>query len=126
MTYYVKANIAPEGPYRQVCKGFLKVERGVYTQVDDGWWGIHSNEQDRAAQESQGLIYDRSRNEHLGTSDRGVALFRKMAFESIEAVRQGKDPVGTVRDPARNELIIFDAAKNFSDQSRKLGEELAV
>jgi hypothetical protein len=49
-----------------------------------------------------------------------------MAFESIEAVRQGKDPVGIVRDPANNDLIVFDAGKNFTDQDRKLGEELAI
>lgn len=126
MTFYVKANIAPEGPYRLGCRGFQAVVRGVYKQVDDGWWGIHSNEQDRAAQESQGLIYDRSKNEHLGTSDRGVVLWRKMAFEAIDAVRQGKDPIGTVRDPAKNEIVIFDAGKNFSDVSRQLGEELAI
>ncbi len=126
MTFYVKANIAPEGPYRLECKGFRKCERGVYRTVDDGWWGIHSNEQDRAAQESQGLIYDRSANEHLGTSDRGVVMWRRMVFESIEAVQQGKDPVGIVRDPAKNELVIFDAGKNFSDSSRSLGEELAL
>jgi 5,5'-dehydrodivanillate O-demethylase len=125
-TFYVKANIAPEGPYRMVCKGFLDVVPGVYKRVEDGWWGIHSNEQDRAAQESQGPIYDRSKNEHLGTSDQGVALFRKMAFESIESVKQGKDPVGIVRDSSNNDIVIFDAAKNFSDESRELGEELAI
>ncbi|MFT5538820.1 MAG: 5,5'-dehydrodivanillate O-demethylase [Alphaproteobacteria bacterium] len=125
-TFYVKANIAPEGPYRMTCKGFLDVVPGVYARVEDGWWGIHSNEQDRAAQESQGPIYDRSKNEHLGTSDQGVALFRKMAFESIEAVKQGKDPVGIVRDASTNEVVIFDSAKNFSDESRALGEELAI
>ena len=125
-TFYVKANIAPEGPYRLVGKGFIHNQRGVYNRVEDGWWGIVSEEQDRAAQESQGPIYDRSRNEHLGTSDRGVAMWRRMVFESIRAVQEGRDPHGIVRDAAKNDLVIFDAGKNFSDSGRRLGEELAV
>lgn len=125
-TFYVKANIAPEGPYRLVSKGLTRTVPGVYERVEDGWWGVVSSEQDRAAQESQGAIYDRSRNENLGTSDRGVAMWRRMAFESIRAVQQGSDPAGIVRDPSNRELVLFDAGKNFSDSERRLGEEAAV
>jgi 5,5'-dehydrodivanillate O-demethylase len=125
-TFYVEANIAEEGPYRLECRGFLTNERGVYERVEDNWWGIVSNEQDRAAQESQGLIYDRSRNETLGTSDRGVVMWRKFVFDSIKAVAEGRDPVGIQRDADANEIIHFDAGKNFSDVSRELGEETAM
>ena len=35
--------------------------------------------------------------EHLGTSDRGVALMRRMVREGIEAVERGEDPQGVSR-----------------------------
>jgi 5,5'-dehydrodivanillate O-demethylase len=62
--------------------------------------------QDAMAWETQGAILDRS-EEHLGSADRGVALYRKLIRDQIEVVRQGGDPVGTVRDPAKNRLIEF-------------------
>jgi hypothetical protein len=111
-----------------VSSGARKNVRGVYEKVDDGWWRVVSNEQDRAAQESQGLIYDRSKNETLGTSDRGVVMWRHMAFESIKAVQEGRDPAGVVREGDENaeQIIEFDASKNFSDSARELGEERAL
>jgi 5,5'-dehydrodivanillate O-demethylase len=60
------------------------------------------------AQESQGLIYDRTK-EHLGASDEGVIMLRAMIKESIDAALQGKDPIWTLRDPALNQQIDFDA-----------------
>ena len=36
--------------------------------------------------------------EHLGTSDRGVSLYRRQLKRGIDAVRQGLDPQGIVRD----------------------------
>jgi 5,5'-dehydrodivanillate O-demethylase len=71
--------------------------------------GIASHDQDRVAQESQGAIYDRTK-EHLGASDQGVIMLRNMIKESIEAVRQGKDPIWILRDPQTNENITFDAS----------------
>ncbi len=65
-------------------------EAGVYNRIDDGWWGIESEEQDRMAQESQGAIYDRS-NEHLAASDRGIIMAREMLAQCIDRVREGKD-----------------------------------
>ena len=82
---------------------------GVYTRIDDGWWGIASHDQDRVAQESQGDIYDRSK-EHLGASDQGVILLRNLIKESIDAVHQGKDPFWILRRAEQNEIITFDAS----------------
>lgn len=63
--------------------------------------------QDQMAQETQGAIYDRTR-ENLGVSDRGIVLFRKMLSEQIERVERGEDPsVAVVRDPSRNRMIEF-------------------
>jgi 5,5'-dehydrodivanillate O-demethylase oxygenase subunit len=89
--------------------GFEDDKRGVYTRVDDGWWRIASHDQDRVAQESQGEIYDRSK-EHLGASDQGVILLRNLIKESIDAVRQGKDPFWILRGAEQNEKITFDAS----------------
>jgi len=125
-TFYVKANIAPEGPYKLISHGFKTNEPGVYNKVEDGWWDLPSHEQDRAAQESQGVIYDRSKKETLGTSDRGVIMWRKAIFDSIQAVQEGRDPLGIVRDEQKNELIIFDASKNFSDTDKKQSAELVT
>jgi len=114
-TYYVKTTACAEGAAPSLTtRGWKPTTPGVYDQVEDGWWGIASHDQDRAAQESQGLIADRSQ-EFLGTSDRGIVLWRKAFFDGVAAVAAGRDPIGVIRDPAENEQILFDAGKNFSD-----------
>ncbi|HXF33136.1 MAG TPA: aromatic ring-hydroxylating dioxygenase subunit alpha, partial [Candidatus Acidoferrales bacterium] len=60
--------------------------------------------QDIMAWETQGPIADRSR-EGLGTTDRGITLYRKMLFRELEAMEQGKDPKNVIRDPADNTVI---------------------
>jgi 5,5'-dehydrodivanillate O-demethylase len=63
--------------------------------------------QDAMAWESQGAIADRSQ-ENLGSSDRGVAIYRRLLKEQIAAVENGRDPIGVVRDAKINRLIEFD------------------
>jgi len=89
--------------------GFENDQPGVYTRVEDGWWGVASHDQDRVAQESQGLIYSRNQ-EHLGASDQGVIMLRNMIKESIDAVGQGKDPIWVIRDADKNKEVTFDAS----------------
>jgi hypothetical protein len=125
ITYQVQAEIRREGPYTLECKGLRSSERGVFKRIEDGWWGIPSNDQDRIAQESQGLIFDRSR-EYLGTSDASIVAFRKLLLESIQAVEHGKDPINVVRDDSDNELIKFDVDMNFSDGTDKAPEIIIV
>jgi 5,5'-dehydrodivanillate O-demethylase len=60
--------------------------------------------QDSMAWETQGPLTDRTQ-EHLGVEDEGVIELRKLLHEQIERVRQGLDPLGTIRDPAQNHLI---------------------
>lgn len=62
-------------------------------------------EQDMIAWVGQGKIADRSR-EHLMSSDRGVALYRKLLEENIARIERGADPMGVIRDPAKNEPMI--------------------
>jgi 5,5'-dehydrodivanillate O-demethylase len=74
----------------------------------DGEYDLQSFfSQDQMAQETQGAIYDRT-HENLGTSDRGIVLFRKMLAEQIDRVEKGGEPsVAVVRDPAKNGMIDF-------------------
>ncbi|MDX1484282.1 MAG: Rieske 2Fe-2S domain-containing protein [Alphaproteobacteria bacterium] len=96
-----------------ITAGLREVEPGRYQRVEDGWWGLASRDQDRACQESQGPIADRSR-EILGTSDRGVIMFRRMLSEAIDAVERGEDPPGILRG-AGDDIITFDAQKIRDD-----------
>ena len=57
--------------------------------------------QDMMAWVTQGDITDRS-TERLGTSDTGIILYRQVLLEQIERVQRGEDPMGVIRDPARN------------------------
>jgi len=84
---------------------------GVYKRAQDEWWGIDTHEQDRVAQESQGVIADRTK-EHLASSDQGILMMRKMVKESIEAVQRGEDPMGVIRDASENKLISFDSSRD--------------
>ncbi len=60
--------------------------------------------QDAMAWETQGPITDRTR-EHLGMSDRGIVIFRKLLKEQIDIVRNGGEPMGIIRDPGKNVII---------------------
>src|SRR5581483_764648 len=78
---------------------------------DDSWMGEDGDyhlrtfpSQDGMAWETQGPLYDR-RTEHLGQSDRGIAMLRQMLLEQIAVVERGGDPMGLVWDAAENELI---------------------
>jgi 5,5'-dehydrodivanillate O-demethylase len=84
-------------------QGLIESKFGVYKWDESINWFARSD-QDRVAQESQGAIYDRT-GEHLGYTDRGVILLRRLYKESIEAVQKDLDPLGVVRDAAKNEII---------------------
>jgi hypothetical protein len=51
------------------------------------------NTQDRAVQESMGLIVDRSR-EHLGPVDRAIIAARRLLMQAMRTVEEGGDPLG--------------------------------
>jgi 5,5'-dehydrodivanillate O-demethylase oxygenase subunit len=53
---------------------------------------------------SQGAIADRTR-ETLVSSDQGVSLLRRLFFDQLARVERGLDPIGVMRDPARNRVI---------------------
>jgi 5,5'-dehydrodivanillate O-demethylase len=59
------------------------------------------NGQDMTVMITQGDVSDRT-TERLGTSDQGVILYRSTLLEQIVRVERGEDPLGVVRDPAKN------------------------
>lgn len=73
--------------------------------------------QDYMAWETAGPIYERSR-EHLATADKGLLLYRKMLKSEIDKVKRGKDPMGVIRDAAKNRVIAFHT---ITDSKRAVG-----
>jgi 5,5'-dehydrodivanillate O-demethylase oxygenase subunit len=68
------------------------------------WITSHTMNQDFVAWVGQGVVADRSK-EHLGGSDRGITMIRKRLLEDMQAVSEGRDPKGIVRDERINECI---------------------
>jgi 5,5'-dehydrodivanillate O-demethylase len=82
---------APPQPEVPVYEVPLKDERGE-------WLRDYVDGQDIVAWITQGRISDRSR-EHLGRSDLGVILLRKLYAQQMERVARGEDPLCTYRTP---------------------------
>jgi hypothetical protein len=70
------------------------------SRKDTGYEYAQRHPDDKEAVEGQGPIAIHGL-EHLVTSDRGVVMFRRILKEAIHAVKQGKDPKGIIRDPAK-------------------------
>ncbi|WP_298236433.1 aromatic ring-hydroxylating dioxygenase subunit alpha [uncultured Azohydromonas sp.] len=70
------------------------------------WITTHVINQDIVAWVGQGPVTDRSQ-ENLGASDRGIALLRRRLFDDMDAVAQGLDPKGLIRDPERNRRVFL-------------------
>jgi 5,5'-dehydrodivanillate O-demethylase len=68
--------------------------------------------QDNAAQVSQGALVDRSL-EHLGFSDRGVILVRKLWKNAIDIAQSGGEPPNLIRDPKQNRLVHVDVIERL-------------
>jgi 5,5'-dehydrodivanillate O-demethylase len=80
--------------------------------------------QDIMAWVTQGEIADRTR-ETLGNADRGIVLYRRLLLEQIEHIRAGRDPLGVIRDPAKNQLIELPQERDkFRDGVGFLAETL--
>ncbi|MGE5540171.1 MAG: Rieske 2Fe-2S domain-containing protein [Gemmatimonas sp.] len=75
--------------------------------------------QDAMAWETEGPIVDRSR-ELLASSDRGIALYRRMLKEQIVAVAEGRDPIGLIRDPAKNREISIAVSTGQARMARRM------
>jgi 5,5'-dehydrodivanillate O-demethylase len=60
--------------------------------------------QDEAAWVMQGPVTDRT-TEHLGVTDVGIILFRRMINENLKIVEDGGEPINVHRDPSKNIAI---------------------
>jgi 5,5'-dehydrodivanillate O-demethylase len=60
--------------------------------------------QDMMAWVTQGAIADRTL-ENLGASDKGVAMYRQVLKRELKKIERGEDPMGVLRDPARDVRI---------------------
>jgi 5,5'-dehydrodivanillate O-demethylase len=63
--------------------------------------------QDVMAWETQGRIADRTK-EYLGEADRGVVTLRRLMRQQIDAVRQGKAPLGVKQAASGDKVIELD------------------
>ncbi len=77
----------------------------VPTRKENGDFRVEMlDAQDVMAWVTQGPIAKREL-EKLGTTDRGVIMFRKMLEREIAKVEAGQDPMGTIREPEKNTVI---------------------
>jgi hypothetical protein len=74
---------------------------------------------DYEAQAGQGPISLHS-EEHLATSDRGIAMQRRSLEQNIKRVMEGGDPDGVIFDPARE--LVHVPSGNFFRQTQKTPE----
>lgn len=84
--------------------------RGPIKDSETGRWiATHVMNQDFVAWVGQGTLADRTK-EHLGTSDRGVAMLRRRFLSDLTAVADGGDPKGLIRNPQANHCVTLPVA----------------
>ncbi|MEZ7130498.1 Rieske 2Fe-2S domain-containing protein [Nonomuraea sp. AD125B] len=77
---------------------------------------------DYEAQKSQGPISLHS-EDHLTTTDQGVAMLRRLMAKQVRAVAAGQDPIGVIRDPA-DEVVTITGGNFFLDEEEAVAEGL--
>jgi hypothetical protein len=70
---------------------------------------------DYEAQVSQGPITAHS-EEHLTSTDRGVAMLRRSLRRQVEAVARGEDPIGVTRDPTL-QIVRLEAGSQITEMA---------
>jgi 5,5'-dehydrodivanillate O-demethylase len=110
VAWFLWASDSREPPHTLTTSPYQATVRGEWRRIEDGWFGVWERDQDDAVISSQGLIADRTK-EHLGTSDRGVVLYRKLLKTAMEDVKKGVDPLGVLRDEKNDAVIEFDTWK---------------
>ena len=101
----------PEKPIRVRYEVYFDDDGKVIVPIDS------ILKQDMVAWVGQGPISPRV-DEHLSSGDRGLILYHKMLNENMDRVARGEDPLGTIRDRAKNEPMIeirrgVDGYKSF-------------
>jgi len=100
--------VPPDMPQIEREQKVARMKKFIYEL--DGSDPVHHqskvNAQDKFACYSQGLVAERS-HEHLGRTDAGVSLLRRLFFAAIEDVQAGRDPRGMLRG-AISGIVRFD------------------
>ncbi|MEX0923659.1 MAG: aromatic ring-hydroxylating dioxygenase subunit alpha [Rhodovibrionaceae bacterium] len=112
MHYWYNAYLPPDGtdvPERLLTE--VPLYDVPYTDETGEYIVDMIDAQDIMAWVFQGEIADRSR-ENLGSTDRGVASFRRMLQREIKKVEQGEEPIGVIRDAAKNQRIDLPLEKD--------------
>ena len=109
--FEVEFSGTPDGSDADQPEEDIRVEYLPSGMTEDGEYDMLTfPSQDKMAYETAGAIYDRT-VEHLGASDRGIALYRKMLREQLAIVEAGGDPMALVWDPSQNEIIRFATSR---------------
>ena len=132
VAWWVWASESTEPPHIVTAEPYQRTTPKVYRRKEDGWFDLSNEASDDAAMGSQGDIADRT-TEFLGTSDRGIVMYRQQLKKAIEAVQQGRIPKAWLPEghPDADKLQLFDARKTGfgsvpgqvrdSDTGEKLG-----
>jgi hypothetical protein len=80
--------------------------------------------QDKMAWETQGRVYDRSK-EHTGASDHGIAMLRRMLLDQMRVVQEDGEPLGLIRDPERNRVVELPGWFVIDSEEMKNGRGLS-
>ncbi len=89
------------GPYRQER---IPCWYGPIRGPDGRWISSHIINQDVIGWVGQGVIADRT-CETLGASDKGVSMMRQRLLQDLEAINEGRDPSGLIRDPSQAQFV---------------------
>ena len=118
--YWYRADVRPAG---QAPQATIPIPDIPYVHRNGRLVVETINGQDMMAWVTQGPISDRT-TERLGTSDKGVILYRNLLLEQMEKVERGEDPLGVIRDPAKNEPFIRIARERVALKSFEVRREL--
>ena len=73
---------------------------------------------DLMAWSTQGPVAERHK-EKLGTSDKGIILYRRLLKDQMELAQDGGDPMNVFRDPAKNEYLEFPRESSYNASSAR-------
>jgi len=115
----------PDGRSRRNADNRYLQDRG---KLDAEYIGMGHNfpTHDLFVTESQGAILDRTQ-EHLVSSDIGIVRARRQILNAIKDVENGRDPIGVIRDPAKNDcrdLLVLTETLNDDIESDAFCAEL--
>jgi 5,5'-dehydrodivanillate O-demethylase len=95
------------------------VEYASYYKNDDGTYKMERVwMQDYMVWETAGAVFDRTK-EHLASADKGIITFRKLFKAEVDKVKRGRDPLGVIRDPKKNQVVHFHTV---TDSEREVGK----